>query len=179
MKISTIHNVTNTSKSNSKANNSMNNNPTNITKDKIPSQISFSAQKFPSGYYSDWFVAFVKKNIMDKTSNWMYEHLAEFRKETKQYRDWPTLAISIDKDVELRKKDCEGLLTDLKAKKNITSIAEEDFDIPSGVFSSQQDYSRRWNHVPQCYIKSEQVEDAIDPYDAAAYHARNSWESGG
>lgn len=127
----------------------------NLSKCSIQSRsiVSFSAQRFSSGYYSDWFVNLVKNEVNKEFRNPaenayinLMAHAIKFREESAQLRSSFFARISgiTEKDVELRKEDLAMLVKDLKNKEKPSfSTRDEQLDFPSGQYSSQRDYDRR------------------------------------
>lgn len=114
-------------------------------------QVSFSAHKFPSGVYSDWFVALVKSEFIKESKNPqecayinLMRNALELREETKKLRGSFSDFFGIsEKDITLRKKDIADLLNDLKKKASSSRKQIVYLDIPEGRYSSERDFDRR------------------------------------
>lgn len=79
-------------------------------------QLSFSAQKFQSGNYSDWFIKSVNEHQNDsehKFENWLQEQLNAFKAKRKKERSLLSVT-SVKKDVDQREHDYRSLRIDLK-----------------------------------------------------------------
>lgn len=119
-------------------------------------QVSFSAQKFPSGHYSDWFVAVVKEKVKLPESaykNWMDEQLMLFRKRLCiwPFYHWKDLT---NDQVAIRRSDYKSLRFDLLKNEPEPPKIKAHFDGQNYKYSSESDYKER-NSPPKNHGNSD------------------------
>jgi len=126
-------------------------NKLNSNSSKYSANTSFTAKKFPSGIYSDWFVSALEKRINLSTKEfdeWTASHLSNFRKYREEKQGllacFSKIFSSVEGDVKVRKQDIIDLKTDLKRKSSSTSCTSYADDNPYiERYSSERDRKRQ------------------------------------
>lgn len=149
---------------------------------KITSNPSFSAWRYPSGNYSNWFVRFIKQEL--KLSDTKYfkrkeQFLKSFRANVLDPDDSAIFAIgarmNIKKDMDIRLTDYSCLADDLRNHRRGRYIGKQPYDDPyrefniqsEQYFSSETDYNRR--HLRYENPESIETYEELDsPADFAA-----------
>ena len=131
-------------------------NKLNSNSNKYTADTSFTAKKFPSGYYSNWFVELLQdksKLASHEFESWVFVHMENFKAARKKARGFFSIE-SVKGDVSVREADIRGLREDL-LKKEIPTVKPENFDLPHGSFSSYNDSCRQTDSTTYWFMNPE------------------------
>lgn len=135
------------------------------------SQPTFSAMRFSSGCYSDWFVSMIKQHAVLPEAKRLLEEKSHFSFFYHQIDDSAGLFESDAKRLiraEIRKRDYKDLLKDILRGEQGVKIEDKVYDSPTLRFSSLGDYNRnhksfkRLDYDPSEHIASNEGYPEID-----------------
>lgn len=110
---------------------------------------TFTANKFPTGVYSDWFTDLIKNKISlpkQEFESWTREHLSEFRTSRETQEGILASIFSslsrVDGDVKVRENDINALKSNLQKGHNSEPVTSH-IDAEYWQYSSTDDYTRQ------------------------------------
>lgn len=130
-------------------------------------QISFSAQKFPTATFSDWFVE-LGKNIAklkrDEREVKINKHMTEYTEQLldEKYTSKPfirklfrnSMISSLSYDLDIRKGDFKKLVEYLIDGEKPVNLGKTNIDAPEGRYSSEREYDF---NQPEGYDNSDEA----------------------